>query len=481
MTAPVAKGELVQVATATGTLNPVINVQVGSQISGNILKLYADFNSKVKENQLVAELDPAIYKAAADQDAGDLANAKAALELAQINAKRSAALLKNALIPESDNDAAVGALHQAEAVVLQKQAALDRSKLDLDHCKIYSPIDGVVISRNVDVGQTVAASLSAPVIFSIAKDLTKMQIDSSVSEADVGGVEEGQDVNFTVDAFPGRNFVGKVAQTRNSPTNIQNVVTYDSVISVNNADLKLRPGMTANVSITTSQKQGVLKIPNAALRFKPPELTTNETFFAKVLASLGFGKKAEANGSGASSKGGAGTNALAMAKAGDTNGVPAEAPLTGNEAPEEYFRRRKEIRESGGEVPEAAQARMKERMASGEVKRPGGGGGGGGGGAGGGDGSGAPPKPRNPTGPVTRTVYLLETNMPSDGGLPIVETKPVRVKVGITDGTVSEIISGLKEGDSVVTSVRLPQSASAGMAAPSGQSPFGGSSGRFGR
>src|ERR1039458_7271941 len=180
--APVARGDLTQIVTASGQVNPVLNVQVGSQISGNIAKLFADYNSLVKSNQVVAQLDPAIFLAAVHQAEGDLANAKASLELQQVEEKRSKTLFDNKLISNSDYDTAVASLHQAEAQVTIKQAALERSKLDLDHCTIYAPVDGIVISRNVDVGQTVAASMNAPVLFQIANDLSKMQIDANVSE-----------------------------------------------------------------------------------------------------------------------------------------------------------------------------------------------------------------------------------------------------------------------------------------------------------
>ena len=202
-TATVTRGDLTQVVTASGTLNPVVNIQVGSQISGNIQKLFADFNSLVKSNQVVAQLDAATFQASVHQAEGDLANARAGLELAQVNATRSAELFRNKLVSQSDNDKAMADLHQAEAQVKIKEAALESAKVDLARCTIYSPVDGIVISRNVDVGQTVAASMNAPTLFVIANDLAKMQIDANVSEADIGTVEEGQSVNFTVDAFPG--------------------------------------------------------------------------------------------------------------------------------------------------------------------------------------------------------------------------------------------------------------------------------------
>src|SRR6202048_2180599 len=265
-TATVTRGPVTQAVTATGTLNPVLNVQVGSQVSGNIAKLFADFNSEVKAGQTVAQIDPALFQATVTQAEGDLANAQAALELTKLNATRTQALFAQKNSSQQDLDQAMANLHQAEAGVKIKQGALDKAKADLDHCTITSPVDGVVISRNVDVGQTVAASLQAPVIFQIANDLTKMQIDSNVAEADVGAVGVDQDVAFKVDAFPTRTFHGKLVQVRNAPITVQNVVTYDTVIGVSNKDLKLKPGMTANVSIIVAQKDSVLQIKNAALR-----------------------------------------------------------------------------------------------------------------------------------------------------------------------------------------------------------------------
>src|SRR5437870_4074928 len=272
-TATVTRGPITQAVTATGTLNPVVNVQVGSQVSGNIAKLFVDFNSQVKAGQVVAQIDPALFQATVTQAEGDLANAQAALELAKLNASRTQELFAKKTSSQADVDQAMANLHQAEANAKIKQGALDKAKADLDHCTITSPIDGVVISRSVDVGQTVAASLQAPVIFTIANDLTKMQIDANVAEADIGTVEVGQKVDFTVDAFPRRTFHGRVVQVRNAPVTVQNVVTYDTVIGVNNADLKLKPGMTANVSIVGAHRDNVLKISNAALRFRPPEAT----------------------------------------------------------------------------------------------------------------------------------------------------------------------------------------------------------------
>ena len=270
-TVPATRGELTATVTATGTLNPVVNVTVGSQVSGIINRLYVDYNSIVKSNEVIAEIDPATYQAAVAQATADLANAKANLELQRAEAERSSDLFSNKLVSSSDYDTAIATLHEAEATVQIKEASLNNSLVNLNYCKIRSPVDGVVIQRAVELGQTVASSFNTPTIFQIANDMTKMQIDSNVAEADIGGVVEGQNVDFTVDAYPTRTFHGQVTQVRNSPITVNNVVTYDTVISVTNADYKLKPGMTANVSIIVAQREDALKISNVALRFRPPD------------------------------------------------------------------------------------------------------------------------------------------------------------------------------------------------------------------
>jgi HlyD family secretion protein len=276
-TSAVTRGELLQMVTATGALNPVTNVTVGCQVSGRISKLYVDYNSAVSNGQLIAEIDPRTYDAQVAQARADLANANANLELQRVEAERAMELFTNKLVSQSDHDTAIATLHEADAMVQIKEASLSNAVANLGYCKIYSPVDGVVISRAVDVGQTVAASLSAPTLFQIANDLTKMQIDASVAEADIGGVKEGQEVNFTVDAYPYQTFHGTVTQVRNAPTTVNNVVTYDCVIGVSNPDYKLKPGMTANVSIIIAQREDALKIPNAALRFRPPDNAVIQT------------------------------------------------------------------------------------------------------------------------------------------------------------------------------------------------------------
>ena len=297
-TAPVARGSLQQVVTATGQLSPVVNVQVGSQISGIIRKLYVDFNSVVKSNQLIAEIDPATYQVNVLKAEADLANAKATLELSAVQARRADSLFKDNLISASDHDTAVAQLHQADAQVQSSEAILQNTRVQLSYCTIYAPVDGVVISRNVDVGQTVAASFNTPTLFLIANDLSKMEIDALVSEADIGGLVTNQNVTFIVDAYPNRTFRGKVGQIRYGPVTNQNVVCYDAVIEVNNADLKLLPGMTANVSIITAEREDALTIPNAALRFRPPEVVASEsiTNTAARLASGNAQSNAAAGG-----------------------------------------------------------------------------------------------------------------------------------------------------------------------------------------
>jgi HlyD family secretion protein len=295
-TVTVGRDDVIQTVTATGTLNPVVNVQVGCQVSGIISKIYVDYNAMVKSNEIIAQIDPSTYQAAVEQAQADLANSRANLELQQIETKRSAELFTNNLLSGSDYDTAVATLHEADATVKIKQAVLDTAIANLGYCAIRSPVDGVVILRGVDVGQTVASSFSTPTLFQIANDLTKMQIDSSVAEADVGGIEDGQSVDFTVDAYPYRTFHGSVTQVRNWPTNANNVVTYDCVVGVTNSDYKLKPGMTANISFVTAQKEKVLNIPDSALRFHPAAAAGPADATGNPVATNGGSSTAPAGG-----------------------------------------------------------------------------------------------------------------------------------------------------------------------------------------
>jgi len=378
---PAQKGSVTQVVTATGSLSAVITVQVGSQVSGTIDKLYADFNSKVKKDQVVAQINQDKFKATVDQSRANLlaaqanvVKAKASLDDAQRTLDRNKELRKKDLIAQSEfdtsqanYDAAVAQYEVNKAQVGQAQAALNQSNVDFNNTVIRSPVDGIVVSRSVDVGQTVAASLQAPVLFLIANDLGKMQVDTNVSEGDVGNVWVGQDVTFTVDAYPARRFRGKVLQVRNAAIMVQNVVTYDAVIGVDNTELLLKPGMTANAEFLVSRKEDVLKIPNAALRFRPP---ASERQQAQV-------------------------DVAGQATGGNPSGGAA--------------------RRGGGNSGPGQGARNRE----GGVNRQG-------------------------------TVYVLRDD----------KATPVRIRLGISDGSNSEVVSGdVKEGDQIILSMGSQASA----------------------
>lgn len=269
LTAEVQRGDVTIMVTATGTLQAVITVQVGSQVSGTISALYADYNSEVKKGKVLAQLDSTFLKAQVDQAEADLEKSIASASLAKKQAEQAESLFVKNMVSETDRDVAETNYQLAKADKKSSQANLDRLKINLEYATITSPIDGVVISRNVDVGQTVAASLQAPTLFTIAQDLTKMQVDASIDEADIGKIKNGEEVAFTVDAYPDLSFKGTVSQVRLSPQIVQNVVSYDVIIMVPNQNLLLMPGMTANVSVLVDQRLDVLKVPSGALRFHP--------------------------------------------------------------------------------------------------------------------------------------------------------------------------------------------------------------------
>jgi HlyD family secretion protein len=262
-------GDVVKTVAANGTLNPVVLVNVGTQVSGTVQKLHADFNDHVKPGQILLELDPALLKAQVEQDRANLNDAKATLELAQSNDARARTLWEQDSIAKQEVDTAAQALNSAKSKVELAAAALEKDQTNLNYTVIRSPVSGVVVNRAVDLGQTVAASFQTPTLFQIAQDLRKMQIDSSFAEADIGNIRVGQPVQFTVDAFPERSFRAVVQQIRLNPTIQQNVVTYDVVVAVDNPEQILMPGMTAYVNIILAERKGVLLVPNAALRFKP--------------------------------------------------------------------------------------------------------------------------------------------------------------------------------------------------------------------
>ena len=442
-TVAVAKGDLVQQVTANGQISPVKNVTVGTQVSGIIKEMYVDFNSRVTNGQVIARIDPSTYEQNLEQVQAELANSRAALEYTELNFKRAKELSAASLLSAADYDKTVVELHQAEAVVRMREAAVRKATVDLERTTIFAPIDGMVITRTVDVGQTVAASFSTPTLFNIANDLSKMQIDAMVSEADVGGVEEGQAVHFTVDAFPQRKFRGAVKQVRFAPTTNQNVVNYATVVEVNNADLKLRPGMTANANIVIMERKDVLRIPNAALRFRPPPGAavaggTNEPAGPKSKVELA------------------------------TSGPFAGLPIPPWQAKGERRRPTDDERASyeASLTPEQKQkyqeavAAMRARFAQGE------------GGAGGSGGGGERQRKTEPEGPRSQTVYLLEKETSATGPEKTV-LKPVMVKLGISDGTNTEVTEGLQEGEVVVVGTVSAAPATGASPSPFG-SPFGG-------
>jgi len=283
VTEPIDRGAITATVTATGSVQPVSKVQVGTYVSGPIREIYVDFNSPVTTGQLVAKIDPAPFEVKVRQAEANVANARAAVEkaradlrLKQLTFERNRSLRTRNLISqdeldtsESNHAQAVAQLALEQAGVMQAAAGLEEARITLGYTEIRSPVDGVVISRSVDVGQTVAASFQTPTLFEIAQDLTKMQVNANVSESDIGGLRDDQTASFAVDAYPGRVFQGRVAQVRNAPITVLNVVTYDVIIEVDNHDLALKPGMTATVTITTAHRDDVLRVPLRALRFRP--------------------------------------------------------------------------------------------------------------------------------------------------------------------------------------------------------------------
>ncbi len=285
-TVPAGRGSVTRAVTATGTVNPVLTIIVGSYVSGTIQEVYCDYNTKVTKGQLCAKIDPRIYQAVVEQEKAYVSTARAQLEKDQANlvyakltTDRLTRLAKEDSASQDAADSAKNAYDQTlaqidldKASIEQYQAALSTAQVNLDYTNIVSPVDGTVVSRNVTIGQTVASSFQTPTLFLIATDLTKMEVDTNVSESDIGGVKEGDSAIFTVEAFQNRNFTGKVVQVRQAPQTVQNVVTYDVVVGVDNPGLVLRPGMTATIRIITDQRDNVLRVPDQALRFSPSGL-----------------------------------------------------------------------------------------------------------------------------------------------------------------------------------------------------------------
>ena len=355
-TSPITRGEIIDTVGSTGTVQAVTTVQVGSQVSGNISWLGADFNSIVKKGQVIARLDPSLFQAQVDQSSANLVKARADVTKSQADVERARVTLLDAnqkykraqelnekkLETQADLDSAKiavdsaqsalqssqASLNSSQASVVQSQASLSQSQVNLDHCTIAAPIDGIVVQRSVDVGQTVAASMQAPTLFIIAADLTKMQVNANIDEADIGRIRPNQTVTFRVDAYPGEEFQGSVAQVRLQPVVVQNVTTYATIINVPNVELKLKPGMTANLRVQIARRADVLRLANAALRFRP----TNEMFAAlnqpvppEALAGRGGrGGGGRRNGGGDTAT--AATPAAPIANAAPPAGSPAVKP-----------------------------------------------------------------------------------------------------------------------------------------------------------
>jgi len=461
-TAKVTRGDITQVVTATGDLQPVITVDIGAQVSGQIKEVLVDFNSRVKAGDVLARIDESTPRQRLNQAEADLASAEASNQLVQINARRTKELHEKTLVSQQELDSINAQLAQSNATLLTRRAAVANAKLDLERTVITSPIDGMVLDRKTDKGRTVNASMNAPVLFTLVNDLSKMQINAAVAEADVGSIAEGQQVSFTVDAFPSRTFSGVVRQVRNAASANQNVVSYATIIDVSNEDLRLKPGMTANVSIVVQQRPNVLRLGNAALRARIPADLLPKPPATPVVAKAG-----EAKAPGGSSAPAAATmtdeerrNAMRtiLTEAGIQPGHPP--------SPDAVEKARK-LAEAKGIDPEMI-TRMTSR------------GGAGGGGRRGGAGGAASTERGGATNAVTtRTIYKM-----TDAAAINKTIEPVATRLGISDGFFTEVLSGLNEGDTVVTGVIMPGAAPVVAGPPSSsskQNPFSGSSGMRGR
>ncbi len=401
--------------TATGTLSAVTTVQVGSQVSGVIARLYADFNSRVTKGQLLAELDPTPFQQQVEQRQADVTKSRVEAANSRISYDRQSRLAKAGLAAQADLDSARAAYEGANAQVQQSVAALNQALTSLKYTKIISPIDGIVVDRQYDVGQTVAASFQAPTLFSIAQDLTKMQVQADVDQSDIGRIAVGQTARFTVDSYPDQEFRGRISQIRLNATVSQNVVTYPVIIEVPNPDEKLRPKMTANVTIDVASVRDVLRIPNASLRFKPDTAVPG----AKPPTSSA-GRSAQATQ----------TTETTTQTTETTQTVQTQTAMSsGGPTPEQRARWRNRMQNgqtstaAGGPTPEERAARWGNRAA-------------GMGGAAGALG-GTPPTRKRP-----QTVYILGADN---------KLKAVEIRTGITDGHYTQVLSGdLKEGDNIV-------------------------------
>lgn len=445
-TATVERGDIRVVISATGALRAISTVDVGSQISGLVTEVLADFNDQVRQGQVIARIDPSTYLAQIEQgDASanaaraSLANAEASLRNAEADYQRKAGLAQSQLIAASDLDLARSARDQARAQVesaraqiRQQQASTQTSRLNLERTEIRSPVDGVVLTRSVEPGQTVAASLQAPVLFQIAEDLSKMEIELAIDEADIGQVEPGQGVSFTVDAFPDRRFRGEVQQIRLSATNTNNVITYPVVVAVDNSDQVLLPGMTANAEIEVSRRGGVLRVPNAALRYKPaddagiaPPPRGGSAGMDADIAALAAGLDLDPAQQAALDEALAAMRVQAAERAGGrpAGAAPPAASGGGGPSPEMMAA----MRQRAGERLAARFAGFRETLDAGQQQR-------------------WDRALAALAGARRAPLYLL------DGGA----VRAVMVRVGASDGSWTEVSGALQEGDQVVVGMERP-------------------------
>ena len=431
----VSKGDVIQGVTATGVLQAPTSVDVSSQISGQIKELLVDYNQPVKKNDVLARIDPATYESRLRQAEASLASTTASNTLARLNTVRTRELKAKSLVSQQELDTADAQLAQSDAEMLTARASVEDARVNLDRCTIYAPIDGIVLDRQCDIGKMVAASLNAPTLFTLVTDLSQMQISADVAEADIGNVSVDQDVTFTVDAFPNRQFNGRVSQIRNLPKTQQSVVVYSTIIDVSNEGHRLKPGMTANVSIIIARRTGVLKVANAVLRaripdkYLPPKTEAAATTPAAPNTAGGAPAPAQASGSGNRRE----QMRQLMQDAG-VNFTPGQ-PM----AAADIEKLKKLAAERGIELPERFLNGGSRNRSSGE------------------------------TAVSNRTVYRLANPLPD------LKVEPVSAKFGITDGSSTEIIDGLKEGDVVVSSIFVPGDTSA--AAQQNRNPFGGQTG----
>ena len=486
VTAAITRGDVVEAVGATGTLEAVTTVQVGTQVSGTVQALYADFNSIVRKGQVIARLDPSLIQTQIEQQRANLVRAEADLQRlrvgladAKVKLGRAQDLGGRGLIPKTEVEAAEvnvqtsdAQLRSAQAGVTQARANLNQQQVNLDHTVITAPIDGIVISRNVDEGQTVAASMNAPVLFLLAADLTKMKVSANIDEADVGKIRPGQRVTFRVDAYAADEFEGIVTQVRLNPLTVQNVVTYQTVIEVPNPALRLKPGMTANVNIEIARRDNVLRVPSGALRFRP----TNDIFAAlgqavPADALAGRGRAGQAGQAGSTGQAGAAGSATRTAPA----STSATAPTTTPQQSEGGDARQRRMQERLASMTPAEREAFQKRMAA----RGQGNGGQRSGGRGAGAGA---AQPGTAVASGAQTIDALFAPIPTvttpariwvvAGETAKPQLRMLRVRTGVSDGQWTELVDGeLQEGQQVVTGVLLG-SAPAQVPGTSGSNPL---------